>query len=105
MPFAGRLYYTHPKMEFADKVAVITGAASGIGQALATRFARERMRLVLADIEEPALAETARNLEAQGADVLACPCDVSQSSDLDQLAAAAYSRFSAVHILCNNAGV
>ena len=59
--------------EFRGKVAVVTGAASGIGRALAERCAREGMKVVLADVEEPALMQTAAALEATGASVLAVP--------------------------------
>jgi NAD(P)-dependent dehydrogenase (short-subunit alcohol dehydrogenase family) len=87
------------------KVAVITGAASGIGRAVARRFAAEGMRVVLADIEETALAATERELAAQGAEVLAVRTDVSRWEDVAALADAAFARFGAVHVLHNNAGV
>jgi NAD(P)-dependent dehydrogenase (short-subunit alcohol dehydrogenase family) len=92
-------------VELHGIVAVVTGAAGGIGRAMAERFARDGAHLVLADIEEPQLAVTARALQDAGATVLAQPCDVSRAGDLDALASAAYSRFGAVHVLCNNAGV
>jgi NAD(P)-dependent dehydrogenase (short-subunit alcohol dehydrogenase family) len=92
-------------VELKGSVAVVTGAAGGIGRALAERFAGEGMRLVLADIEESELAVTARTLHDSGATVLAHRCDVSSPADLDALSDAAYSRFGAVHVLCNNAGV
>src|SRR6516225_10143168 len=91
--------------EFSGKVAVITGAASGIGRALAERAAREGMKVVLADIEEPPLAATAAALEAAGARVLAVVTDVSRAADLARLADHTRSAFGAVHLLCNNAGV
>lgn len=90
---------------FHDKVAVVTGAASGIGRAMAERFAAEGMRVVLADVEEPALGETSRALAARGAATLAVRTDVSRPGDVEALARAAYDRFGAVHVLCNNAGV
>jgi NAD(P)-dependent dehydrogenase (short-subunit alcohol dehydrogenase family) len=86
-------------------VAVVTGAASGIGRALAERFAREDMSIVLADIEERELTSTARSLRDAGATVLARRCDVSDAADVDRLADAAYAIFGGVHVLCNNAGV
>lgn len=87
------------------KVAVITGAASGIGRALAQRCAQERMKVVLADIEEEALAQTAEDLQAQGATVLPIRTDVSQAADIAALAERTAATFGAIHLLCNNAGV
>jgi NAD(P)-dependent dehydrogenase (short-subunit alcohol dehydrogenase family) len=91
--------------DFTGKVAVITGGASGIGRAMADRFAREGMRIVIADVEQAALAAAERDLRAAGADVLAVKCDVSKRGDVQALAKATLDRFGAVHILCNNAGV
>jgi NAD(P)-dependent dehydrogenase (short-subunit alcohol dehydrogenase family) len=90
---------------FQGKVAVVTGAASGIGRALAERCAKARMKVVLADIEEPALMQTSRDLAAQGAQTLAVPTDVSQAGEVESLARKAFETYSAVHLLCNNAGV
>jgi len=91
--------------DLANRVAVVTGAASGIGLALAERFAAEGMKLVLADIEEPALRAANDKLSDQGATTLAVPTDVSLWDDVQALADAACERFGAVHVLCNNAGV
>jgi len=91
--------------EFKGRVAVVTGAASGIGRGLAERFAAEGMRVVMADVEQPALDETARELAAGGADVLAVRTDVSKEADMQALAQKTLERFGAVHIVCNNAGV
>ena len=91
--------------EFQGKVAVVTGAASGIGRALAERCAKEEMKVVLADIEEPALMQASRDLAAQGAQVLAVPTDVSQAGEVETLARKAFETYSAVHLLFNNAGV
>ncbi len=91
--------------EFKDKVAVVTGGASGIGRAMAERFAAEGMKLVLADIEKGALATAQKEMEAQGATIMAVPTDVSQASDVEALAKKAVDTFGAVHVLCNNAGV
>ena len=94
-------------MMFAQpgKVAVITGAASGIGLALARRAADGGMRLVLADVEAPTLATAAAGLQAGGTDVLPVVTDVARETDVAALADAAFERFGAVHLLCNNAGV
>ncbi|MFE9254421.1 SDR family NAD(P)-dependent oxidoreductase [Streptomyces sp. NPDC006879] len=87
------------------QTAVVTGAASGIGRALAHRFAAAGLRVVLADIEEAALAETAAQMAADGAEVLAQVTDVADADSVLALADAAYGAFDAVHVLCNNAGV
>jgi NAD(P)-dependent dehydrogenase (short-subunit alcohol dehydrogenase family) len=91
--------------EFKGKVAVITGAASGIGSALAYRSVQEGMKAVLADVEVEALAKTEAGLKASGATVLAVPTDVSQARDVAALAQKTLEVFGAVHLLCNNAGV
>jgi NAD(P)-dependent dehydrogenase (short-subunit alcohol dehydrogenase family) len=91
--------------EFKGKVAVITGAASGIGRALAGRCVRERMKTVLADVEPGALAQAEASMKASGAAVLAVRTDVSRSGDVEALARQALEVFGAVHLLCNNAGV
>ena len=90
---------------FEGRVAVITGAGSGIGRALAGRAAAEGMRVVIADVEVNALEETAAEVETAGAEVIVAPTDVSRPDQVDALAALAYERFGAVHLLCNNAGV
>ena len=90
---------------FQGKVAVVTGAASGIGRALAERCIQEGMKVVLADIEEPALLQVSRELTAQGAQILALPTDVSQAAEVEMLARKAFESYSEVHLLFNNAGV
>ena len=87
------------------RVAVITGGASGIGLAMARRFAREGMKLVLADIETAALQRALAGLQAQGAQVVALTVDVADAGSVERLADAAYGSCGAVHVLCNNAGV
>jgi NAD(P)-dependent dehydrogenase (short-subunit alcohol dehydrogenase family) len=91
--------------EFRGKVAVVTGAASGIGFAMAERFAAEGMRIVLADVEEEPLARAAQELDAKGARTLAVPTDVSDPAAVSALAKATLDTFGAVHVVCNNAGV
>jgi NAD(P)-dependent dehydrogenase (short-subunit alcohol dehydrogenase family) len=90
---------------FEGRVAVVTGAGSGIGRGLAGRAAREGMRVVIADIEVGALGETAAEVETAGAEVVVAPTDVSRADQVEALAGLAYERFGAVHLLCNNAGV
>ena len=91
--------------DLKGKTAVITGAASGIGFALARRAAREGMRLVLADIDEAKLAEAARTLPRAADALVIRRVDVSREADIAALADTAFARFGAVHLLCNNAGV
>ena len=91
--------------EFKDRTAVITGAASGIGLALAQRAAREGMRLVLADIDEAKLAEAAKALPVAAEALWTRRVDVSREEDIAALADEAFGRFGGVHLLCNNAGV
>ena len=87
------------------RVAVVTGAASGIGLALAERFAAEGMKVVMADIEGPALAAASEGLRKTGAALLATRVDVSSPEDVERLARETYAAFGAAHVLCNNAGV
>jgi NAD(P)-dependent dehydrogenase (short-subunit alcohol dehydrogenase family) len=91
--------------ELRGKVAVVTGGASGIGFAMARRFGAEGMKLVIADIEVPALSEAAERLRAEGADVLDVVTDVSQADQVELLAEKTVAHYGAVHVLCNNAGV
>ena len=93
--------------DLEGKVAVVTGAASGIGLALARRFAGERMRVVLADVERAALDKATAELahEFGTNDVVGVLTDVRNDEAVDALAAATFERFGTVHVLCNNAGV
>ena len=91
--------------DFKDKVAVVTGAASGMGLAFAHKFADEGMSVVLADIESEPLAMAEAALKAKGGKVAAVKSNVMSEDDVNRLADAAFSTFGNVHILCNNAGV
>jgi len=90
--------------ELYDKVAVVTGAASDIGLALCARFLAERMRIVMADVEEARLVAEADRLAGSG-DVVAVPIDVADPDAVRALADATLDRYEAVHLVCNNAGV
>ena len=89
----------------AGKVAVVTGAASGIGLALARRLGHDGMHVVMADIELAALDQQASALADEGLDVLPIVTDTSIESDVEALAEATLERFGGVHLVCNNAGV
>jgi NAD(P)-dependent dehydrogenase (short-subunit alcohol dehydrogenase family) len=91
--------------DLAGRVAVVTGAGSGMGKAFAQRFAAEGMKVVAADIQPDALAATVGEIEAAGHQVVGVHVDVASAESVRRLADEAYSRFGAVHVLCNNAGV
>jgi NAD(P)-dependent dehydrogenase (short-subunit alcohol dehydrogenase family) len=91
--------------EFKDRVAVVTGAGSGIGRAMAEKFASEGMNVVLADVQEDALAAVESELLGRDVRVIAVRTDVSKANQVEALAQRALDAFGAVHIVCNNAGV
>ena len=87
------------------KVAIITGAASGIGKATARLFAREGAKLALADVDEAALKAVTQLITDVGGTAVMKKTDVSNEEDVKEFIALALSTYSAVHILCNNAGI
>jgi NAD(P)-dependent dehydrogenase (short-subunit alcohol dehydrogenase family) len=91
--------------ELRGKVAVITGAASGMGRAFADRFAAEGMKVVLADVEGDALTRAVKELRAGGAEVSGLRTDVARLADVEALRDHALDAFGTVHVVCNNAGV
>ena len=91
--------------QFEGKVAVVTGAASGIGRALAETFVGAGMRVVLADVESGPLEEVAHSLREGGGDVFAVLADVARPEEVDRIGAAAMDVYGALHVACNNAGV
>jgi len=91
--------------EFKDKVAVVTGAASGIGQGLAEHCAKEGMKVVISDIDEKRLRRLERKLKRKGAQVLSVLVDVSKASEVEDLAKKTLETFGEVHLLFNNAGI
>lgn len=91
--------------DFQSKVAVITGAASGIGRALAEKCVLEGMKVVLADVEEQALRQAMDELRNLGGEVRPVVTDVSNAESVEALAQDAFTTYGAVHLLFNNAGV
>ena len=91
--------------ELVGKIAVVTGAASGLGLAFATRFAQEGMRVVLADVEREPLERAEAAIKAQGGTAIAVRTDVLIEDEIKTLADTAFATYGNVHVLCNNAGV
>jgi NAD(P)-dependent dehydrogenase (short-subunit alcohol dehydrogenase family) len=91
--------------ELAGRVAVVTGGAGGIGRAMGERFAREGMKVILADVEQDPLTTAVGKLRAEGFDVTGVGCDVTDYASVEHLRDAALDRYGAVHLLCNNAGI
>jgi NAD(P)-dependent dehydrogenase (short-subunit alcohol dehydrogenase family) len=91
--------------QFRGKVAVITGAASGMGRAMANRFAEEGMHVVLADVEPDSVEKAAAEIRERGLDALGVQTDVSSADSVEALAARTLEEYGAVHVVCNNAGV
>ena len=91
--------------QLEGRVAVVTGAASGIGLAFAERFAAEGMKVVLADIEDAPLAEAVATIKSRGGTAMAVRTDVLHEAEIRRLADTAFATWGNVHILCNNAGV
>jgi NAD(P)-dependent dehydrogenase (short-subunit alcohol dehydrogenase family) len=91
--------------ELNSKVAVVTGAASGIGAAIAEALAAQGMQVMLCDVDEAGLARQEARLTAAGAQVASTVTDVGDAAQVDRLAEAVMARFGAVHLVCNNAGI
>ena len=91
--------------DFEGKVAVVTGGASGMGLGMATRFAEQGMKVVLADVEEPVLQEAVTRLRQEEHDILGVVTDVSKLASIEALAEKTLAAYGKVHVLCNNAGV
>jgi 2-keto-3-deoxy-L-fuconate dehydrogenase len=94
-----------PEREIEDRVAIVTGGASGIGRAIALRFARAGARVAVLDVAEPAAHDVAREIEAAGGTAAAVPCDVSRQKDVQRAFRAVEERFGTLDILVNSAGI
>lgn len=91
--------------DFTDRVAVVTGGASGIGLGMSRAFAQRGMKLVIADLDETTLEKVVDEFTAAGVQAVGKQCDVSKLSEVEALAATALDTYGAVHVMCNNAGV
>jgi NAD(P)-dependent dehydrogenase (short-subunit alcohol dehydrogenase family) len=91
--------------DFAGRVGVVTGAASGIGLAVATAFAAEGMRVVMADVDEEGLDRHVRTLGEGGADVHGVAADVRHPADVERIGQRAVERYGTLHVAVNNAGI
>jgi len=91
--------------ELAGKVAVVTGAASGLGRAMALAFADEGMHLALADVDDAGLQETRTRLDGKDVKSIVMRLDVSKASEVEAFARKCFQELGAVHVVCNNAGV
>src|SRR5215475_13853067 len=87
------------------KTAVVSGGASGIGRALCLAFAGEGAHVVVADVDEAGMAETAAGIRKAGTKALTVKTDVTKLASVQTLAERAWSEMGAVHVVCNNAGV
>ena len=92
-------------MDLSGKTAFVTGGASGIGFAMAQAFLREGMRVVIADVDQDALATAAEQLSGSNTEVLALQLDVTDRDQFAAVATQAWDHFGGIHVLCNNAGV
>ena len=88
-----------------DRVAVVTGGAGGLGRAMGERFAREGMKVVLADVQAEPLERAVAECQAAGLNIIGVPTDVTNAASVDALRDATLSAFGAVHVVCNNAGI
>ncbi|CRZ33469.1 NAD(P)-dependent dehydrogenase (short-subunit alcohol dehydrogenase family) [Herbinix hemicellulosilytica] len=92
-------------MKLKDKVAIVTGAASGMGKAIAIRFAKEGAKVVLSDINQPALDEVVAQIKSENGEALGITADVAKKEDTDNLVDLTVKTYSTVDILVNNAGI
>src|SRR3972149_10903165 len=97
--------HSRPVDTLKERVAVVTGGASGIGRALCLAFAGEGANVVVADLDEPGMAETAAGVLRAGAKAVTVRTDVTKLASVQALAERAWKELGGAHVLCNNAGV
>ena len=103
MLFAGQAFAQSARLN--NKIALVTGAASGNGKAIATLFAQEKAKVVLVDINKVTLNEAVTSLSKQGYDVIGVEADVTKEADIQKMVDAALSKYGRLDILVNNAGI
>ncbi len=103
--FTGKFLIGEMHVKLANKIAIITGAGSGMGRAAALLFAAEGAKIAVIDINERSAAETVRDIEAAGGKAFAMSADVSKGSDVEAMVAATVSKLGAPNVLYNNAGI
>ena len=91
-------------MNYANKVVVVTGASSGIGEESAAEFARQHSSVVIVSRRKEMLDDVAKKLTKYGSEILVCTCDVSQKQQVEQMSKTVLDKFGRIDILVNNAG-
>lgn len=103
--FVGQAYAQTNGARLANKIALVTGAASGNGKAIATLFAQEKAKVVLVDINKTELEKVVASLSEQGFDVMGVEADVTQESDIQKMVDTTLYKYGRLDILVNNAGI
>jgi 3-oxoacyl-[acyl-carrier protein] reductase len=92
-------------VKLKDRAAIVTGAARGIGKAVSLAFVREGAKVALADVEKAGLEALEEEIQAEGGQAIAVTCDVSSSSEVEQMVSRVQEAFGRIDVLVNNAGI